>query len=443
MNNELAKYKEGDIVVSDTGGLLPRTFEGLWRMSQIMAASGLMPKGIDRPESVFVAVQFGLEIGLSPMQAVQNIAPINGRPTLWGDAMLGLVRGSGLLEEFKETSAGNYPNDNFTAVCTVKRQGADKVIQYFSIGDAKKAGLWGKSGPWTQYPKRMLQMRARSWALRDSFGDILKGLRCAEEVMDYDIDMRADETGAYNYTAPAQEEEQPAAEAESGAETESVTEAFDNWAQEQGCDAQKMGEFLSATAEANGMSVDDLKAQAMRHQDKFMASFNKYVSGNGGKGNGNGTKTKHQEEQPAAEQTGEQSPEEAWRAKWINLRSSGFRPFVKQFIDDFQKASLPLQQEAREKWNKFYPKETFPLDLPENAPEEEPKIEEDENGRPVNGNSPFARMDRLQNEDPDGFIEALQEAGFTNEPASPEGARKVLAAYDQLQQQPGGDEEKF
>ena len=49
----------------------------------------------------------------------------------------------------------------------------------------KKAGLWGKAGPWSQYPKRMLQMRARSFALRDKFADALSGLLMAEEVQDY------------------------------------------------------------------------------------------------------------------------------------------------------------------------------------------------------------------------------------------------------------------
>lgn len=53
------------------------------------------------------------------------------------------------------------------------------------MDDAAKAGLKGKQGPWTQYPKRMMQMRARSWALRDVFPDVLRGMPVAEEVMDY------------------------------------------------------------------------------------------------------------------------------------------------------------------------------------------------------------------------------------------------------------------
>jgi hypothetical protein len=171
------------VEIGSGGALMPRNFEGLWRMSQIMAASGMMPKGMERTESVFVAVQMGLEVGLSPMQAVQNIAAINGRPAIWGDAMLGLVRGSGLLLSISETFEGE--GDAMTAVCAVGRKGDIGITEgRFSIADAKRAGLWGKSGPWTQYPRRMLQMRARGFALRDKFADVLKGLYAREELED-------------------------------------------------------------------------------------------------------------------------------------------------------------------------------------------------------------------------------------------------------------------
>jgi hypothetical protein len=136
---------------------------------------------MEKVESVFVAVQYGLEVGLSPISAVQNIAVVNGRPTIWGDAMLGLVRGSGLLSSISEVTTGE--GDATTAVCTVtRRDDPGETVGKFSVSDAKRAGLWGKAGPWTQYPRRMLQMRARGYALRDKFADVLKGLYAREEV---------------------------------------------------------------------------------------------------------------------------------------------------------------------------------------------------------------------------------------------------------------------
>lgn len=174
-------------------GIIIADMDGMWRWSQYVAASGLAPKGIEKPESIFVATQMGLEVGLSPMAALQNIAVINGRPTIWGDAQLGIVRSTGELEEFDEwyevkgsrtTRNPSEFTDDVAAVCRVKRRGFETQESAFSVADAKRANLWGKQGPWSQYPARMLRFRARSFALRDNFGDALRGMLSTEEARD-------------------------------------------------------------------------------------------------------------------------------------------------------------------------------------------------------------------------------------------------------------------
>lgn len=194
---EIKPYRSNVPIVD--GQLVPQDFEGLYRISQIMAASGMVPGHyINKPEAVFVAVQMGMEIGLSPMASVQNIAVINGNPSIWGDAALAIVSGSPLLIDFEETEIGTYPNDDFKCVCKASRKGrSTQTVREYSIADAKIAGLWGNKDPWKKHPKRMLQMRARSRCLRDAFPDLLKGIRLAEEVMDYDVDMAQDKTGTY------------------------------------------------------------------------------------------------------------------------------------------------------------------------------------------------------------------------------------------------------
>jgi hypothetical protein len=128
-----------------------------------------------------VAVQHGLELGLAPMQALQSIAVVNGKPVIYGDTALALATSHPAFLDIEETVEGNV------ATCVVKRRDRSAVVRTFSEADAKKAGLWGKTGPWQQYPNRMLQMRARSWALRDAFPDALRGLGIREEVQDYQI----------------------------------------------------------------------------------------------------------------------------------------------------------------------------------------------------------------------------------------------------------------
>lgn len=166
--------------------LTPNNLQEAMQIADLLAGSDIVPKDYQRkPGNILVAMQWGAEIGLQPLQAMQNIAVINGRPSIWGDAMLALVRGSGLLDFIRE----ELSEDGTKAICTVKRKGEEPTVSEFSMEDAKKAGLSGKQGPWTQYPKRMMKLRARSYALRDVFPDVLKGMAIAEEEKDKEIDI--------------------------------------------------------------------------------------------------------------------------------------------------------------------------------------------------------------------------------------------------------------
>jgi hypothetical protein len=155
------------------------------QFSEMLASSSMVPKAYQgKPNDVLVCVQWGYEMGLAPMQALQNIAVINGKPSVYGDAMMALVQSSPVCEDIEEYFEGEGTT-NPVAVCVAKRKGRKPVVTKFSVEDAKRAGLWGKGGPWTAYPKRMLQMRARGFALRDAFPDVLKGMITAEEAQDY------------------------------------------------------------------------------------------------------------------------------------------------------------------------------------------------------------------------------------------------------------------
>jgi hypothetical protein len=166
-------------------GFTPQTLTEAMEFSERLAKSQMVPRNYqNKPEDVLVAVQWGLEIGLAPMQALQNISVINGKPSVYGDAALALVQASPVCEDVQEYVEGEGTT-NPVAVCIAIRKGRKPVTVKFSVEDARRAGLWGKQGPWTQYPKRMLQMRARGFALRDAFPDVLKGLITSEEAQDY------------------------------------------------------------------------------------------------------------------------------------------------------------------------------------------------------------------------------------------------------------------
>jgi hypothetical protein len=163
--------------------LEPTTIQEAMRFSEILASSTMVPRDFQgKPGNVLVAIQWGREVGLGPLQALQNIAVINGRPSIWGDAALALVRGHPDCASVQEGAEGE--GDARHGWCEVTRRGEQPQRRTFSIADAKRAGLWGKSGPWTQYPDRMLQLRARGFAIRDVFPDALRGVLTREEAED-------------------------------------------------------------------------------------------------------------------------------------------------------------------------------------------------------------------------------------------------------------------
>ena len=172
--------------IMQAGGfdIAPSNLQEAWDVCERLAASDLVPKDFQRkPANIMVAAQMGAELGLKPLQAIQNIAVINGRPAVWGDALLAIVRGHPECQGVREYTEGE--GDRMIAICEVSRKGEEHPIRgEFSVDDAKAAGLWNKQGPWKQYPKRMLKLRARAFALRDGFADALRGIQVAEEVQD-------------------------------------------------------------------------------------------------------------------------------------------------------------------------------------------------------------------------------------------------------------------
>lgn len=171
--------------IAKTGGagfsLQPQNVTEAMQMAEMLSKSQMIPKNYqNKPQDTLVAMMMGSELGLHPIQALQNIAVINGKPSIYGDAMLALVQNhsafGGIQESFDEAAQ--------VATCIVWRKNGEKHTVTFSQADAKQAGLWAKAGPWSQYPKRMMTFRARGFALRDQFADALAGLISREEAED-------------------------------------------------------------------------------------------------------------------------------------------------------------------------------------------------------------------------------------------------------------------
>lgn len=165
-------------------------------IAKILANSQMVPNDYrGKPDAILATAIFGRALGLGMLASLQGIANVNGRPVIWGDTMLAVVQThphfDGMEERVEtdpekvgETTWKGNRIANWTAICTVRRKGRQPVVVTFSVEDAIRAGLWGKAGPWTTHPQRMLRYKARNFACRDQFADALKGLQCGEVAME-------------------------------------------------------------------------------------------------------------------------------------------------------------------------------------------------------------------------------------------------------------------
>ncbi|HAT10283.1 MAG TPA: hypothetical protein DCS97_06760 [Planctomycetes bacterium] len=154
-------------------------------VAEMLAKSELVPKGFqNKPNDILIAGAMGARLGLDLFSSLAGIAVVNGRATLWGDALMAVCMNHPAFEDCIEEVVGKPYEDDFAAVCTVKRKGRAPKTVRFSVIEAKEASLWKKAGPWTNTPQRMLTLRARAFALRGAFADALAGFNSREEMED-------------------------------------------------------------------------------------------------------------------------------------------------------------------------------------------------------------------------------------------------------------------
>lgn len=269
--------------------LEPLDPERVMAVARILYSGGMCNKHMNRPEALAARIIAGLEVGLSAVQSVNWIAVINGRAVIWGDAALALVRASGVLDgDITERFEGE--GDDRVAVCVTKRKSAAEPRETrFSVADAKKANLWGKEGPWTEYPDRQLMWRARGWNLRDNFNDVLCGLGIAEEELDVPVRVigaKVDLPATLPETAPKPAEPKPEAVADD-ALIQKIAAARPAWLRSKGIDpadefkvAEAWSELLSGYGVTSARHLSPQKAEellaavrAVGHQQEVRELF--------------------------------------------------------------------------------------------------------------------------------------------------------------------------
>ena len=142
--------------------------------ARMLADASLLPRAYQRqPANVLLAMQMGYALGLSPVDAINSIHVIEGKPSMSADLMAALVRRAGHKLRIREEATQDGPRVTATLI---RRDDPDfEFVVVWDRAKARAANLHGK-GNWKTYEAQMMRNRAVTEVARQGASDVLHGV---------------------------------------------------------------------------------------------------------------------------------------------------------------------------------------------------------------------------------------------------------------------------
>jgi hypothetical protein len=170
MSNDLVKTES-----QFTLAAYSNTLKGSLEFAAMLLQTKMVPSHFTNPQAVVTAILYGQELGFSPMQALQSVVVVQGKPTLDSNSLKALILQAGGRIETVEWTDTN---------CKLRFVRGEWAEEYsFSWEDATKMGLTSKDN-WRKMPKAMLYARCISIGARNMFADFTKGFYSTDEMKD-------------------------------------------------------------------------------------------------------------------------------------------------------------------------------------------------------------------------------------------------------------------
>ncbi|MEJ6549881.1 hypothetical protein PQI66_10025 [Corynebacterium sp. USCH3] len=224
--------------------------------SQAMSSGTLIPQQYrQNPGNLLFAAEFADNLGVGRIHVLTSIAVINGRPSASADLMAAMVRAHGHKLRV-------WGDDTEAHAEIVRHDDPDFTFRAdWDEAKARKAGLWGNKGPWTQYPAAMLRARAISEVVRMGAQDVMAGAVYTAEELGATVNAEGEVLDAGPQNQPAQRRHEPRQEP-SPVRSESPAQSA----------ADRLGSALGATP-ADTKTVEEWAAlvAAAQTQDELTA----------------------------------------------------------------------------------------------------------------------------------------------------------------------------
>lgn len=164
MKNHLATRKEF---------MNPVALQQIEVLSQKLIGSKALPNTIQNGAQLSMVLMAGYEAGMTPMEAINSFYIVNGKVTIWGQAVIRMLRRSGWSLEWPESTP--------TKATVTITKGNEQATESYTIEEAKMAGLLHKN-PWKNHPTEMLRHKAIARAVRFTCPEVLNGHYVTEEI---------------------------------------------------------------------------------------------------------------------------------------------------------------------------------------------------------------------------------------------------------------------
>jgi hypothetical protein len=163
-------------------------FENAQRIAKALASSALVPKeyqGQTGLANTLVAMEIAGRMNLSPLQVMQNLHIIHGRPSWSSQFIIAMINGCGRFTPLDYNVSGEGDSLSCFAYATEIATGKELRGPVVTMAMAKREGWATKSGSkWQTMPDLMVRYRAAAFWGRLYVPEFLVGMKTQEEVVD-------------------------------------------------------------------------------------------------------------------------------------------------------------------------------------------------------------------------------------------------------------------
>lgn len=165
-----------------------KSFNHMQRVAKMLSSSSLVPesyRGDKNMANVMVALEMANRVGASPLQVMQNLNVIKGKPSWSSQFIISSINSCGKFNRLKFDIAGKGMDMKCTAWAIEKETGDRLDGVEITMQMAKDEGWLNKEGSkWKTMPELMIRYRAAAFFGRLYVPEIMMGMLTMEELQD-------------------------------------------------------------------------------------------------------------------------------------------------------------------------------------------------------------------------------------------------------------------